>query len=169
MDSTNFGTHGYQAPLSTDVLCAISILGHPQTNFRDTKGQLYSQLTTTVWVQLLHILTSIWWCSSLYCYPFWGVGSTGMCMLRLCPTRIDPVDGNPPTPLDFPGQGPGVGWHFLLQGIFLTQGLNLRLLCLLHCRQILYHLSHQREPCVVSYFAFLLVIFLDFPITQLPF
>ena len=25
----------------------------------------------------------------------------------------------------------GVGWHFLLQGIFLTQGLNLHLLCLL--------------------------------------
>ena len=32
---------------------------------------------------------------------------------------------------------------FLLQGIFLTQGLNLYLLCLLHCRQILYLLSHE--------------------------
>ena len=31
--------------------------------------------------------------------------------------------------------------HFLLQRIFLTQGLNLGLL---HCRQMLYHLSHQR-------------------------
>jgi len=30
--------------------------------------------------------------------------------------------------------------HFLLQGIFLTQGLNPGLL---HCRQILYHLSRQ--------------------------
>ena len=30
-----------------------------------------------------------------------------------------------------------------LQGIFLTQGLNLGLL---HCRQILYHLSHQGNP-----------------------
>ena len=29
--------------------------------------------------------------------------------------------------------------HALLQGIFLTQGSNLRLLWLLHCRQILYH------------------------------
>ena len=29
-----------------------------------------------------------------------------------------------------------------LQGIFLTQGLNPCLLCLLHCRQILYPLSH---------------------------
>ena len=34
----------------------------------------------------------------------------------------------------------GVGCHFLLQGIFLTQGLNLDLP---HCRQMLYRLSHQ--------------------------
>ena len=33
-----------------------------------------------------------------------------------------------------------MGCHFLLQGIFLTQGLNPGLL---HCRQRLYHLSHQ--------------------------
>ena len=33
----------------------------------------------------------------------------------------------------------GVGCHFLLQGIFPTQGWNLPLLCLLHCGQILYH------------------------------
>ena len=30
--------------------------------------------------------------------------------------------------------------HFILQGIFLTQGLNP---CLLHFRQILYHLSYK--------------------------
>ena len=34
----------------------------------------------------------------------------------------------------------GVGCHSLLQGIFSTQGLNLGLP---HCKQILYHLSHQ--------------------------
>ena len=33
-----------------------------------------------------------------------------------------------------------MGCHTLLQGIFWSQGLNPRLL---HCRQILYHLSHQ--------------------------
>ena len=32
--------------------------------------------------------------------------------------------------------------HFPLQGIFATQGWNLGLL---HCRQILYHLSHQES------------------------
>ena len=35
-------------------------------------------------------------------------------------------------PWDSLGKNPGVGCHALLQGIFLTQGLNLRLLCLLH-------------------------------------
>ena len=35
-------------------------------------------------------------------------------------------------PWDFPGKNTGVNCHFLLQGIFLTQGLNLRLLGLLH-------------------------------------
>ena len=33
-------------------------------------------------------------------------------------------------PWDFPGQNTGVGYHFLLQGIFLSQGSNLCLLCL---------------------------------------
>ena len=37
-------------------------------------------------------------------------------------------------PCDFPGKNTGVGCHFLLQGIFPTQELNLGLL---HCRQIL--------------------------------
>ena len=31
------------------------------------------------------------------------------------------------------GKNTGVGYHGLLQGIFLTQGLNPCLLCLLHC------------------------------------
>ena len=45
-------------------------------------------------------------------------------------------------PWDFPGKNTGVGCHCLLQGIFPTQGSNL---CLLHCRQIVYHLSHQES------------------------
>ena len=41
-----------------------------------------------------------------------------------------------PLSMEFPSKHTGVGCHFLLQGIFLIQGLNL---CLLYCRQILYH------------------------------
>ena len=43
-------------------------------------------------------------------------------------------------PWDFPGKSTGVGCHFLLQGIFLTQGSNPGLL---HCRQMLYRLNYQ--------------------------
>ena len=43
-------------------------------------------------------------------------------------------------PWHFPGKNAGVGCHFFLQGIFLTQGLNPGLL---HWRQTLYCLSHQ--------------------------
>ena len=35
-------------------------------------------------------------------------------------------------PWDFPDKNTGVGCYFLLQGIFLTQGLSLHLFCLLH-------------------------------------
>ena len=46
-------------------------------------------------------------------------------------------------PWDFPGKSTGVGCYFLLQGIFPTQGSNPDLS---HCRQTLYHLSHQGSP-----------------------
>ena len=36
-----------------------------------------------------------------------------------------------------------MGSHSILQGIFPTQGLKL---AVLHCRQILYHLSRQGNP-----------------------
>ena len=46
-------------------------------------------------------------------------------------------------PRDSPGKNTGAGNHFLLQGIFPTQGSNSGLP---HWRQILYHLSHQGSP-----------------------
>ena len=48
-------------------------------------------------------------------------------------------------PWDSPGKNPAVGCHFLLQGIFPTQGSNLSLLRLLCCRQLLYPLR-QNQP-----------------------
>ena len=57
------------------------------------------------------------------------------------------MDCSPPgslCPWDFPGKNTGVSSHSLLQGIFPTERLNMGLL---HCRRILYHLSHhQRSP-----------------------
>ena len=50
-----------------------------------------------------------------------------------CLTLCYPMDWRPLWPWDFPGKNTGVGCHFLLQGIFPTQGSNLGLL---YCRQI---------------------------------
>ena len=47
-----------------------------------------------------------------------------------------------PLSMGSPDKNTGVGSHSLLQEIFLTQGLNL---ARLHCRQIIYCLSHQRK------------------------
>ena len=64
-----------------------------------------------------------------------------LCDPRLQPTRLL-------YPWDFSGKNTGVGCHFLLQEIFLTQGLNLGLQ---HCRQKLYHLRHQGSPLLYGF------------------
>ena len=50
-----------------------------------------------------------------------------------------------------PGQNTRVGSLSLLQGIFPTQGLNPGLL---HCRQILYQLSHKGSPGILEWLAY---------------
>ena len=80
---------------------------------------------------------------SVFWTPLCGFWLVHMCAqpLLLCPTLCDPMD---PTrllcPRGSPGKNTEVGGHSLLQGIFPTQGLNPGLL---HCRRILYCLSHQ--------------------------
>ena len=77
----------------------------------------------------------------LFCFSWWSIPLT--CLLS------HSVVSNSATPWtmahqtlylwNFPGKNTEVGCHFLLQGIFLTQGSNPSLLRLLNCRQILYH------------------------------
>ena len=50
-------------------------------------------------------------------------------------------------PWDFPGKNSGVGCHFLLQGIFLNQGLNLHLL---HWQANSLSLSHKGSHTKVA-------------------
>ena len=55
-----------------------------------------------------------------------------------CPTVCNPMGCSLPGSSVrgiFQARIPGVGYHFLLQGIFPTWGSNPSLLCLLHCRQ----------------------------------
>ena len=53
--------------------------------------------------------------------------------LQLCPSLCDPMDCSPPgySILGFSSKNTGVDCHALLQDIFLIQGSNLHLLCLL--------------------------------------
>ena len=83
---------------------------------------------------LLHtVLCSVAQLGGTLCYP------------RDCSPPGSSVHG------DSPGKNIGVGCHALLQGIFPTQGLNPGLS---HCRQILYHLSHQGSPRILEWIAY---------------
>ena len=55
------------------------------------------------------------------------------------------------SPWNSPGQNTGVGSLSLLQGIFQTQGSNPGIL---HCRWILYQLSHKRSPRILEWVAY---------------
>ena len=52
------------------------------------------------------------------------------------------------SPWNSPGQNTGVGSGSLFQGIFPAQGLNPGLL---HCRRILYQLSHKGSPRILEW------------------
>ena len=69
---------------------------------------------------------------------------------QVCLILWDPMDCSLPgfsVHGDSPGKNTGVGCHSLIQGIFQTQGSNPGLP---HCRQILYHLSHQETSMEAS-------------------
>ena len=68
----------------------------------------------------------------------WGNNAPGFSRLWR-PDKVN-VTGSTRNRGNSPDKNTGVGSHSLPQGIFPTQELNP---CLLHCRQILYHLSHQ--------------------------
>ena len=83
-------------------------------------------------------------------YAFLSLGqilTSGMprCVLCLVTAQAPPGSSDHG---DSPGKNTGVGWHALFQGIFPTQGSNPGIL---HCRWILYHLSHQGSPVVYVY------------------
>ena len=59
--------------------------------------------------------------------------------------------GHTYNPWNSPGQNTGVGSLSLLWGIFLTKASNPGLL---HCRQILYQLSHKESPRVLEWVAY---------------
>ena len=80
---------------------------------------------------------------SIYLYLYLYLSVQFSSITQSCPTLCDSMDCGPSGSSvhgNSPDKNTGVGCHALLQGIFQTQGSNPSLL---HCRWILYHLSHQ--------------------------
>ena len=79
-------------------------------------------------------------------------GACAVCLVtQQCPPLCDSMDCSPPGSSvheDSPGKKSGVGYCALLQGNFLTQGLNLDLP---HCRWILYHLATREAQVLAGY------------------
>ena len=78
-----------------------------------------------------------------------------------CLTLCNRVDCSLPGPWNFLGKNVGLGCHFLLQGIFQTQGLNLHLLCLLHWQAGSLPPSHLGSPHLASLISIIVVTSLD--------
>ena len=75
-------------------------------------------------------------------------------VIQSCPILCDSMDCSPPVSsvhADSPGKNTGVGCHALLHGIFPSQGSNPGLL---HCKWILYHLSHQGSPRILEWITY---------------
>ena len=72
------------------------------------------------------------------------------CCLTLCDPMLCSLPGSS-VHGDSPGKNTGMGCHAVLQGIFPTQGSNPGLL---HCRLILYQLSHQESPRILEWVAY---------------
>ena len=105
------------------VYCGQDWFGHKR----------YSHLVFVVWVKLRavpnHLLTEMFgWDEARKTWALW------------INIWVSEWKSFSVTPQNSPGQNTGVGSLFLLQGIFPTQGSNPGLL---HCRWILYQLSHK--------------------------
>ena len=90
-------------------------------------------------------------------------------LAQLCLTLCYPMDCSPPGfsySWNFPGKSTGVGWHFLLQGMFLAQGSNLGLL---HWRQMLLPSEPPGKPNKAKSFCKELVqLGLTLPFKKIP-
>ena len=98
--------------------------------------------------------------------PLWSPTPYLVCAMYICSVMSDSLWAqtlcSPPDSSvhgDSPGKNTGVGYHALFQGIFPTQGSNPGLL---HCKWILYCLSHQGSPHLTYWLINILIIILSY-------
>ena len=105
---------------------------------------------THIYIHIHIYITYVCVCACVCVIASWLASCVNV-YAQSCPTLCDPKDDSPPGSSvhgNSPGRNTGVGCHTLLQGIFLTQGLNPGLP---RGRQILYHLSHQGRGPAYTY------------------
>ena len=131
----------------TISFCRASSQPRDQTQVSCIAGWLF-----TVWAT-----RKAWHSTEIYLniFPYISTFECAVCLVALsCLTLCDPMDCSPPgssVQWDTPGKNTGAGCHAILQGILPTQGSNQGLL---HCRWILYHLSHQGSPRILEQVAY---------------
>ena len=145
-------------PLNTIYLYVLNqnvkwIFIHPvQTPFHTQRGNLYFKRKDPFKIQIHwshystqnHVIngTSWGWTVSKVCVLAWACElSHSVVADSLWPHGPQPA--RLLCPWDFQGKNTGVGCHFLLQGVFLTQGLNLGLLGLLQYIRVIAALLHE--------------------------
>ena len=118
------------------------VVGGLQAHSISHMGQVYSILRHK------HVAWCCFGSKLLFCE-----GGTCVCAqsLQSCLTLCNPMDISPSGSSDHgdsPGKNTRVDCHAFLPGIFPTLGSNPGLL---HCRQVLYHLSHQESPRILEW------------------
>ena len=123
----------------------------PLLTLKSTKGhQKHVHMASSV-LPDHHFRWQVWGEDAGEAAAGWAEGAKWVLVTQSCPALCNPMDCSPPGS-SVHGDSPGKNSHALLQGIFLTQGLNLGLP---HCRQILYHLSHQGRGSKEMLYSFL--------------
>ena len=102
----------------------------------------------------LTLVTIIWYHKGCVCV------CVCVCVCMLSHVQLFATPWPAAYPWNFPGKDTRVGCHFLLQGIFPTQGLNLHLLCVLHWQVDSLLLVPPVKPIIKNKF----LIFLNVPL-----
>ena len=123
-----------------EVRSLIGEVPHARKNKNKKKVGVYRcHQESRPWIEIqvgvgvcgLYLVTTLFvYMKNLTVWLQWVKKSERCSVMSLWPHGLQPA--RLLCPWDFPGKNTGVGCHFLLQGIFLTQGSNLSLL---HYRQ----------------------------------
>ena len=121
---------------------------HGETSWVVTAPFLVQERELGFWSQI----TRFWLLIPSPCYAYVCCCCS---VTKSCPTPCNPMNCSMPGFLALyylsPGQNTRVGSLSLLQEIFPTQGSDSGFP---HCRQILYHLSHQGSPRILEWVAY---------------